>query len=66
MHACLLALKERHLACTAIDRVCTGVALGDLDGGGTVATVDADGLPNVNQDGLLNYCSFHALQMIEG
>jgi hypothetical protein len=29
------------------------VALGDLDGDGTVAAVDEHGLPNINQDGLL-------------
>ncbi len=31
----------------------TAVALGDLDGDGNVAPVDSNGLPNINQDGLL-------------
>ena len=35
------------------DQYSYGAALGDLDGDGTVLTVDEYGLPNIDQDGLL-------------
>jgi hypothetical protein len=37
----------------AESEISLSVALGDIDGDGSAPAVDADGLPNINPDGLL-------------